>query len=943
MNYKNLLLISALALAACNSSDSSTDGTSTFDADAAKNEALANAKAITDKANAEAAATRANAQASATVIIDNAKKASEGDKSAAHLALDEEIVSAKQQKLKALDTELSLQKGKRITDIEDELTGLKVGRTAKLGQEIEALRPGKLETLDTEMTALRLKRLGELEVHLTTETDGWRVEKAAALENEIAGLRLKRTGELENEITTLREEKTGDVDTKIAALRIEKATALDEEIAALKLKRTGELEAELAKEINVQRARKTDDLDEEMAALKETGTKKVEDELVELKTAKGNVIDEEIVALRTTKLADLGRELEALKTQKGAALDDEMAALKLAKEEALAGELTALKLSETKKITEELVLLKAAGLTREGNSAAAADVLKQAGVSGELGTILAEGGFEDEAFDLLAPNDNELKDPNIYNTSMSGSIQPVSVIETVSAKRHSMKIGGKTVKFTARAGHLIARGDGDTRAAIFYTAYTRDGLPHEKRPVTFFWNGGPGSPSIWLHLASWGPKRLKSDAPNIPEEYYAEQPASFPLEDNAVTLLDKTDLVFVDPPGTGLSAAIAPSKNQTFWGVDVDTKVIAGFIAAYTNRYNRQSSPKYLYGESYGGIRTPIVADILLKAGTGAYAPDISGKPTKVLNGIILNSPILDYTQDCHMNESRSVKMGQVSCAGNLPSYAMTANFFNLPQAHNIESREAYLRSMTDFTVNSYVPILAKYPDRPTSTKFPTPWVKFSTGTEGKSFFNELYAKTGISANYWKDNLNLLPDNFRKQLIPGKMLGRYDARMALPKSSNYRADEYIDIAFENEMKTYLPDFVNYKTSSTYAVKFDEPINNWAWSHRGSAGTFSPASTADLMEALTYSPSLKLLVLHGYQDVATPGFQTELNLKALVFRAGANGVPALTMLDRTPVKWFEGGHMTYNTEESRQPLKAALDQYYNDPDYSLPAPATTVSN
>ncbi|WP_457299694.1 S10 family serine carboxypeptidase-like protein [Phyllobacterium sp. P5_D12] len=927
MNYKYLLLISALALAACNGSNSSTDGTSTFDADASKNEALANAKAITDKANAEAAATRANAQASATVIIDDAKKASEADKSAAQLALDEEIASARQQKLKALDIELTSQKSKRIADIEGELTGLKESRTAKLGQEIEALRPGKLEALDGEIAALKLKRLGELEVDLTTETDGRRAEKVTALDNEIAGLRLKRTGELENEITTLRGEKTGDVDTKIAALRIDKAEALDGENAALRLKRTGELEAELAKEIDVQRARKTGDLDKEMAALKETGTKTIENDLAELKIAKTAVINDEIAALRTTKLDDLDKELAALKAQKGAALDDEMAALKL---------------SETKKITEELALLKAAGLAREGNSAAAADVLKQAGVSGELGTILAEGGFEDAAFDVLAPQDNELKDPNIYNTGISGSIQPASVIETASAMRHSMKIDSQTVKFTARAGHLIAKGDDDTRAAIFYTAYTRDGLPHDKRPVTFFWNGGPGSPSIWLHFGSWGPKRLKSDAPNIPEKYYTNQPTSFPLEENAVTLLDKTDLVFVDPPGTGLSTAIAPSTNQTFWGVDVDTKVVAGFVAAYTNRYNRQSSPKYLYGESYGGIRTPIVADILLKAGTGAYDPDISGKPTKVLNGIILNSPILDYLQNCDHNSDRPVKIASATCASFLPSYAMTANFFNLPQAHNITSREAYLRSMTDFTVNSYMPILAKYPGRPTSTEFPTPWVKFSIGAEGKSLFNELYAKTGISSGYWKDHLSLLPSEFTKQLIPGRMLGRYDARMALPNSSKYSADKYIDIAYENEMKTHLPDFVNYKTSSTYAIRSDEAIGNWAWSHRGSAGIASPASTADLMEALAYNPSLKLLVLHGYEDVATPGFRTELDLKALVYRAGAKGVPALTMLDRTPVKWFEGGHMTYNTEESRQPLKAALNQYYDDPGYSIPVPAT-VSN
>ena len=124
----------------------------------------------------------------------------------------------------------------------------------------------------------------------------------------------------------------------------------------------------------------------------------------------------------------------------------------------------------------------------------------------QAGAFLAKSGFEDAAFDLLAPQDSELKDPNNYNTGISGSIQPASIIETASAMRHNMKIDGKTVKFTARAGHLTAKGEGDTRAAIFYTAYTRDGLPHDKRPVTFFWNGGPGSASIWLHLGSWGPK-----------------------------------------------------------------------------------------------------------------------------------------------------------------------------------------------------------------------------------------------------------------------------------------------------------------------------------------------------------------------------------------------------------------------------------------------------
>ena len=946
MNYRHLLLISALALAACDGSDSSAPPPTTNESSfsLADGEVLqAKAKGTADKANADAAAITASAQAVAAKLIDDAKKKSEADAIADRTAAG-----------KSFDAQMAALKLKREGEIEIALANDRKQKETKLAAEVEGTRPGKMKAFDAEIAAKKVEREGKLDKEIADSRPG----KLAALDTEMAGLKISRTKEveedLEKDIAALRVNRQGDLDKEIANLRATATSALDKEIAGLKTLKSGDFETEIAnlktaksKELEAGiaalRLERQGDLDKEIADLRTSKSAALEAELADLKATGTKAIDAEMAALKTTKLADLDTEMAALKATKTAALDTEMAASKLERQKAIAGEMAALKASETDKLKLELARLKAGGLSAQGKVSEAAASLREAGLISEAGTVFAEGGLEDEAFDLLAPQDSELKDPNAYNTSMSGSIQHASVIETASAMRHSMKIDGKTVKFTARAGHLTAKGEGDTRAAVFYTAYTRDGLPHNKRPVTFFWNGGPGSASIWLHLGSWGPKRLKSNAPDIPKEYFTNQPTSFPFEDNAVTLLDKSDLVFVDPPGTGLSTAIAPSKNQTFWGVDVDTKVIAGFIAAYTNRYNRQSSPKYLYGESYGGIRTPIVADILLKAGTGAFAPDISGKPTKVLNGIILNSPILDYTQDCGFNEERSVKTASVTCSGHFPSYAMTANYFGLPQAHKIESREAYLRSMTDFTVNSYMPILAKYPDRPTSTKFPTPWVKFSTGTEGTSFFNELYTKTGISSGYWKDHLSLLPGEFRKRLIPDKMLGRYDARMALPSKSTYRADEYIDVAFANEMKTYLPDFVNYKTSSIYAVRADEAIDNWAWSHRGSAGTLSPASTADLMEALTYNPSLKLLVLHGYEDVATPGFQTELNLKALVYRAGADSVPALTMLDRMPVKWFEGGHMTYNTEESRQPLKAALDQYYNDPDYSLPAPATTVSN
>ena len=245
-------------------------------------------------------------------------------------------------------------------------------------------------------------------------------------------------------------------------------------------------------------------------------------------------------------------------------------------------------------------------------------------------------------------------------------------------------------------------------------------------------------------------------------------------------------------------------------------------------------------GESYGGIRTPIVADILLKAGTGAFAPDISGKPTKVLNGIILNSPILDYTQDCGFNEERSVKTASVTCSGYFPSYAMTANFFNLPQAHK-HRIQGGLPAIDD---RLYCQQLYADPCKipgPANKYQNSPLLGLNSVQERKerAFSTSFMPRPAFPAAIWKDHLSLLPGEFRKRLIPDKMLGRYDARMALPTKSTYRADEYIDVAFANEMKTYLPDFVNYKTSSIYAVRADEAIDNWAWSHRGSAGTLQP--------------------------------------------------------------------------------------------------------
>lgn len=397
----------------------------------------------------------------------------------------------------------------------------------------------------------------------------------------------------------------------------------------------------------------------------------------------------------------------------------------------------------------------------------------------------------------------------------------------------------------------------------------------------------------------------------------ATQPESLPFEENAITLLDKSDLVFVDPAGTGYSTAIAPHTNNDFWGIDSDPRSVADFILRYVNVNNRQSSPKYLYGESYGGIRTPIVADILTQAGVSRFEPDPSGNPAKTLSGLVLNSPILNYNSSCDPS------MFYTSCAGFIPSYGLVADALGKSTVRGTRSRSEYLDYLREYTQTTFAPIAAKYGYE---SEYGVEWEDYAPTDEGKAFLAELSSLTGISSKSWSEDpvygLVFRPIRFREGLIPGFKLGRYDARMMVPVDSKFAADDYIDVAFLNRAKTFFPDYTNYKTKSEYVTTNED--DTWDWKHRDQF--VSPSSLGDMTEALRYEPKLKLLTLHGYDDIATPGYQTELDL----ISAGLE--------TRMPVKWFEGGHMIYNTEESRAPLKTELDKYYDDPNYSLP-PAT----
>ncbi len=222
--------------------------------------------------------------------------------------------------------------------------------------------------------------------------------------------------------------------------------------------------------------------------------------------------------------------------------------------------------------------------------------------------------------------DQPLMDTTPYGAGPNDSITDTS--EAAAVTHHVATVGGRAIPYTARAGHLVIvdASNAQPSAKFFYVAFTADGIAPAERPVTFFYNGGPGSSAVFVLLGSFAPRRVKTSLPSF------TPPAPYTIEDNPDSLIDRSDLVFIDPVGTGYSAAIAPNKNRDFWGVDEDARSIKQFIKRYLTAFDRWNSPKFLFGESYGTPRSCVLAWLLHEDGVD-------------LNGITLQSSILDYSQ----------------------------------------------------------------------------------------------------------------------------------------------------------------------------------------------------------------------------------------------------------------------------------------------------------
>ncbi len=469
-------------------------------------------------------------------------------------------------------------------------------------------------------------------------------------------------------------------------------------------------------------------------------------------------------------------------------------------------------------------------------------------------------------------------DPIAYSSAPSASL--TTATEITSVTRNQITVGGNAIAYTATTGHLIARAPGTNAplASFFYVAYTRDNQTAATRPITFFYNGGPGSATVWLHLGSFGPKRLVTGHPNI-------NPAPFPLIDNAESMLDISDLVFVDAIGSGYSQAIAPNTNQTFWGVDADAAVFRDFVTRYLSVNNRTASPKFLFGESYGGPRTAVLAFLLESAGVR-------------LNGIVLQSPAMNYNSNCGVLDT------VISCAGYLPSYSAAGAWYNrLNPNPTTTTLPAFLGDMRVFTTTQYAPAVQTF---------------LSTlAVPGTPLLTQLSNNTGIGVATWQTRFNLDSPFVQNNLIAGTRIGRYDARVSAPQGSSLAQGDpsstSISDGFAVGIGSYLTNTLQYTTPSTYTT-LSSAIQTWNFRHDGQD---VPDTIPDLAAALALNPRLKVLAVNGYHDLATPFFQTEMDLA----RLGSNS--------NVQVRNYNGGHMTYLDNATRVAQKADLVQFYQN--------------
>ncbi len=467
-----------------------------------------------------------------------------------------------------------------------------------------------------------------------------------------------------------------------------------------------------------------------------------------------------------------------------------------------------------------------------------------------------------------------------------------------SVTHHSITINGKTINYTATAGTLLLRdGEDKPEALMGYVAYTLDGVKDNgERPVTFSYNGGPGSSSIWLHMGVMGPKRIvTTDAAPTP-------PPPYKIVDNEFSLLDKTDIVMIDPVGTGYSKAVGKKKDKDFWGVDQDIHSVGQFIKQYVSDNNRWNSPKYLLGESYGTTRS---------AGLVNYLQSSDGM---AFNGVVLVSSAMDIGaifDDITGNERPFALF--------LPTYA-AVSWYHHALPDRPEKLLPFLNEVRKFALGKYTSVLMMGNNVPEG--------------EFDSTAEQLHIFTGLSVDYIKKaNLRVKESQYTAELLRERRetVGRLDARFLGtsidPLSEGARYDPQsaaITPAFTAAFLNYMHNDLKFGSDKTYNVSGKGTYSHWDWKHKapgGGEGQWLVNTDVDLAHAMTMNPHLKVLVLQGYYDLATPTLATEYMVSHLNLTK--------ELQKNIKIDYFEAGHMMYLHLPSLEKMKKDVGSFIDN--------------
>jgi carboxypeptidase C (cathepsin A) len=491
----------------------------------------------------------------------------------------------------------------------------------------------------------------------------------------------------------------------------------------------------------------------------------------------------------------------------------------------------------------------------------------------------------------------------------------------------SVAINGKPVAYQAVAGTLVVHGPGfnevawreaaaapnpekdkeglPPEASVFYTAYfgqtgKQGGAPggDPTRPVMFIYNGGPGSATLWLHMGAFGPKRIvvREDGPT--------PPAPYDVVNNAYSLLDVADLVFIDAPGAGFSRIAGKDKEKAFWGVDADARAFARFIQQFLNRYNRWNSPKYLFGESYGTTRSAVLAQEL----ASTYSID--------LNGVVLLSTILNFDLSPDgPGFNPGVDTAYITA---LPTMAATAWYHNRLPGTRPAQLEPFLREVENFALTEYAAALHQGGRLDAAGR--------------QRIAEKLAAYTGLTVDYLlKSNLRVSGGQFSQQLqLPGGLTtGRIDTRFSGPSLDVLSKEAQYDPMIAAVGSAYVAAWNDYaRTQLKFPAEdgfriFAPVFPAWDMAHQapGMPMAFTGQTTnvmLDLATVMKTNPNLKVLNTGGYYDLATPYFEAVYEMEHLP-------IPD-TLRKNIEYKFFPSGHMVYLNEPALAELHATVGDF-----------------